>query len=488
MSSRAFYLGLITLSVLYVTFLAVRYFQTKNKLGLNNIAAYFVSLIVALLIFSIVQKFHYPDNADRYNKSFTSRLATATGEDNSVGLRLKFWDWTFDLIKENPVLGVGLGNWKIVILEKENPPKLNFTYQNKVHNDFLEVSAESGLLAGFVFSSIFVIVFFIFIKTVYQIKSKGEIKYYFLPAFGLLAYIFDAFFNFPQDRPQIQALFALYAGMGVAFSFEFSKKIKDNNRYIKQSLTLNKKWGWLIPAFVIILISVTGYILVLNFKSLKLQRIFKEEEVTGRIKTNSAFFINQFPSIPNLSSTGVPINLQIARKLTDEKQYNKVKELLTAENPSPFDSRREYFLAHACFQLNQVDSALNYIQQAYRQKPLYFDYTELYCKILEALGRENEAISLLDTFLIDNKEEKQAWQYKAAYFYKLGEKQEAVEIMDSAYLLFPDDTSVIRQRDSYSINYLMPYYQEAIRLYNAKNYDEAIKLFKMSEEGYEKLK
>ena len=51
MSSRAFYLGLIAISVFYLAFLLVRYYQSRNKLLLKNITIYFTSLIIALLVF-----------------------------------------------------------------------------------------------------------------------------------------------------------------------------------------------------------------------------------------------------------------------------------------------------------------------------------------------------------------------------------------------------------------------------------------------------
>lgn len=486
MSSRAFYIGLIIVSVLYGTFLIIRYFQTKNKIFFKNGAVYFSSLILAFIIFSIVQNFYYPHKEDRYNASFSERLSTVTVNEQR-NARLKFWGWTVDLIKENPVLGVGSGNWKIVILERENLEKANFTYMYKVHNDFLEITAESGLIAGFLFISMFVIVFFLFVKTIFQAKFKGADRYFFLPAFGLLTYMFDAFFNFPHDRPQIQALFALYVAMGVAFSFEFFNNTRGNSRKIKFGVKLDKKWVWPILSFVILLISATGYILALNFKSLKIQRIYKEEEVTGMIKTNSTYYINQFPSIPNLSSTGVPLNLQIAKKLVNEKQYRKVKDILRKENLSPFDSRREYFLSYTYFELKNIDSALYFIQQAHNQKPLNFEYIELYCKILESLGMEDDAISVLDTFLINGKNESKAWRYKAMYIYRLGKKQQAIEILDSAYISFPNDTALIQQRDNYSIEYLMPSYLEALRQFNANNYKEAIRLFENNEAGFEQL-
>ncbi len=489
MSSRSFYLGLITISALYSTFLVVRYYQTKNKIYLKDIGIYITSLIIAFLVFSAVQKNSYPEKADRYNKSFTDRLATLTVDGGGSEARLKFWGWSFDLIKENPVLGVGLGNWKIVILEKENQIKPHFSYMNKVHNDFIEISAERGILGGLMFISIFIFIFYFFLKSLIHDKSNEVIKFYFLPALGLLAYIFDAFFNFPHDRPQLQSLFALYVGMGIAFSFEFSnkEKLKYKVSLIKSGVKSRERWFWGLSTFILISTLFSGYILFLNYKSLKLQRLFKDEKTSSRKKTPSAFFISNYNPIPSLASTNDPINTLIANKLNEEGHYRKALSFIYSQNPSPFDSRHEFYLSFSYNKLNKFDSALYYIQQAYQLKPLYFVYTQHMCNVLESMNREDEAIAILDRFLVKTKNEQKAWKYGAALNFKLGDKNKAAQLMDSAFHYFPKDTAIIRLRDYYSIAYEMPNYSEAIEYYQAKDYKEAIKYFKLSESGFEKL-
>lgn len=485
MSTRAFYLGLITLSFLYVTFLIIRFFQTKSKCYVNITITYLINLLVAFIIFSAVQAYFYPDNQTKYNKGFTDRLSTITVQESN-NARLKYWNWTFDLIKENPILGVGLGNWKIVILEKENQIKPSFSYMYKVHNDFIEISAETGILGGLMFLLIFILTFLFFLKLIFQIKTDKIIKYYYIPAFGLLAYTFDAFFNFPHDRPQMQALFALYVGMGIALSLELSNQ---KNKILHTGVGDKplKKWFWGLSTFVFILSVVTGYVLVLNYKSLKLQKIFKDEKTSGRIKTPSTFFINNYHLIPNLASTSDPINTLIANKLNEEGQYKKALSFLYSQNPSPFDSRHEFYISFSYSKLNQFDSALYYIQRAYELKPLYFVYTQHMCNVLESMKKESEAVIVLDRFLVNTKNEKKAWKYGAALNFKLHNKKKAAMLMDSAFHYFPNDTSIIRLRDYYSVEYEMPDYPQAIKYYNAGDYRKAIKYFKLCELGFEKL-
>jgi len=63
-----------------------------------------------------------------------------------------------------------------------------------------------------------------FIRALLKNSSPERLALLFLPAFGLLCYGVDAFFNFPQDRPEMQALFALYVGLAVAVTSLYTRE------------------------------------------------------------------------------------------------------------------------------------------------------------------------------------------------------------------------------------------------------------------------
>src|SRR5690606_731233 len=125
---------------------------------------------------------------------------------------------TLHLVQEEPILGVGLGNWKVRVLKEENLTSPGYVLNYKAHNDFLETTAETGLLGGLLYLSIFALIFWQFLRRfLSKDNNDEELSAFFLPAVGMVFYSFDALFNFPQDRPEIAALFALYAGAGMAF-------------------------------------------------------------------------------------------------------------------------------------------------------------------------------------------------------------------------------------------------------------------------------
>ncbi|MFZ4413961.1 MAG: O-antigen ligase family protein, partial [Bacteroidales bacterium] len=112
MSTRAFYLGLIFLALIYGAYLLIIFLRDRKKTGLKTLSFFFGSLLIAFLFFSFTQHFLYPKKIDIYNKSYTERLSTITSGEAG---RLESWKRSALLFKQDPLLGVGTGNWKIQV-------------------------------------------------------------------------------------------------------------------------------------------------------------------------------------------------------------------------------------------------------------------------------------------------------------------------------------------------------------------------------------
>jgi O-antigen ligase len=81
------------------------------------------------------------------------KLSTYRDEKSSARWRLQIWQWTADVIKHYPVLGLGAG-WEVY----ENYVKTHYDVKPGIetpqaHNNFLEVAAESGLGAAALFAA-----------------------------------------------------------------------------------------------------------------------------------------------------------------------------------------------------------------------------------------------------------------------------------------------------------------------------------------------
>jgi len=497
MSSRAFYIGLFFLTVAYLAYLGLNYFREKNKNFARLILLYAGGLVASILIFTVTQEVLYPKKAGVYNVGITQRLSTISEKEESSNKRLTAWERSFHVIKKEPLLGCGLGNWKVVTLKEENETNPNYIYQYKAHNDFIETTTEVGIFGGLFFAAIFLVILFRFFKSVYLQKDSDYVKYLFLPAFGLMAYFFDAFFNFPQDRPEIQALFALFAGAGIALTQISVPKNnqsapEDNTSQEENRLTrfsgsylqvIEKRGPVAYQIFAVklaVLLLVCGYVLILNYQSLKLQRIIKDEMNTGKLTQSSDMFMNGFPWIPDINVVGEPISAQKARYLINEKKYDKAIEVLKKDHSSPYDTRPEYFIAMAYFNQGKNDSAMVYNQKVFQYKPRMFENVSMMCAILERTGKNKEAIALLDDFLTKVKDNSKAWVMNTQFLNNIGELKRAAACIDSAYKYFPSDTTIVKRRDFQRSRMLIaPYadlFNRALGAYQTQKYDVAVPL------------
>lgn len=107
-------------------------------------------------------------------------------------LRLMSWDAGFDLVLENPITGVGIGDVtsemsKIYLIKRYNTPmkqKLN------AHNEFLQITLETGIIGLFLVLSMF---YYLFKSIIF------DGKYYFLNLgflfIMLVGFLFESVLN-----------------------------------------------------------------------------------------------------------------------------------------------------------------------------------------------------------------------------------------------------------------------------------------------------
>ena len=500
MSTRAFYVGIIALTIVMIIFFIMRYAKTNDKYNMRLMVIYLILVVCGFGIFSSVQKFLYPKEADGFTVSVAARMSTIT--DPGGAGRVEGWKRSWNVFKEDPILGIGLGNWKIATLKEENQTSIDFTYQYKAHNDFIETTTEIGIFGGLLFISIFVLSGWILLMTLHKDPTSEKLKFFFLPAIGLFCYSFDANFNFPQDRPEMQALFGLYAGLAVAItSFYPNKSLvtsQNNNLHLSSilnrtkvnfSLFFNSKQNKkTYNSFSISLIIISGlilaansYILILNFNSLKLQRFIKVEINREKLTLPASKFLNGFPPIPDINVVGEPIAVQKARYLINEKRYNEAITLLKNDQSSPYDTRKEYFIAMSYNSQNNIDSSLAYSQKAYNMKPFFFKNIAILCNLLQKKGMIKEGDSIVSKYLRVTKTNKEAWLYASSFYDKAGNMKKAVSVIDSASNHFPTDSLVLKQKSSINRKSVMVLYQglrnEASAAFNAKKYNEAARLY-----------
>ena len=140
---RGAYLGIIA-GTLLAAFLYLWLGQTRQYRLAAGAALAVVFLIGAMVAAIRITK---PDNAI----PFLSRLSTISLQDGSVQTRFIGWNAAWQSFKERPLLGVGMENYNLVF-NKYFPARYynlapSETYFDRSHNHYLNILAESGVLA-----------------------------------------------------------------------------------------------------------------------------------------------------------------------------------------------------------------------------------------------------------------------------------------------------------------------------------------------------
>ena len=192
----------ITLSNYFVLLLIIGFsFINYNK------KVFLKSIFLILVIFF---SFNAPSLLDSKRSDKNQELVSITKtSDESSNQRIRYYTQGIKQIINNPVFGVGFGNWKIASVKYDKESAVEYVVPYHMHNDFLQFGAELGLIGITLY-----LIFFIsgFSKSLIDFK-KLKIRYDTRALVVLLffTYLFiDSNLNFPFARPMIYLQFLLF--------------------------------------------------------------------------------------------------------------------------------------------------------------------------------------------------------------------------------------------------------------------------------------
>tara|TARA_B100001093_G_scaffold84505_1_gene76036 strand:+ start:17 stop:1288 length:1272 start_codon:yes stop_codon:yes gene_type:complete len=190
LGTRGAFLGLIICFGLYIIYLIINYKTIKNNLS-------GLLLIILSVILSVI--FNLNSSTKGKNNSVIDRASSISisTTDGSVNQRLRYYKQGLTQFLKTPLLGVGIGNWKLISIEYDKEDIKGYTVPYHAHNDFIQILSEQGVI-GFV-SYLMVFVSFIFIILKRKLIYTNKV-YIFLTA-SFLVFFLDSNLNFPIARP-----------------------------------------------------------------------------------------------------------------------------------------------------------------------------------------------------------------------------------------------------------------------------------------------
>jgi probable O-glycosylation ligase (exosortase A-associated) len=193
----------------------------------KKMLALVISLILALATLAVL-----PQNL---LKRFAS-IQNATQEDQSAQERLRMWGISWEIIKDYPLVGVGIRN----ILMVQGHYTVMDEKKLVAHNSYLQIATDAGLPALALFLALFAITWWRLIRARWILKVYAPdsplIKYSHGMEAGMFAYMAAGFFASRQDLELLYTVFALAASL-IPLAREYEREARTREYVERQGIT-----------------------------------------------------------------------------------------------------------------------------------------------------------------------------------------------------------------------------------------------------------
>ena len=363
LGSRGANLMSIVIILLYFLFQRIN----KNDFRLGSLLSIVISFATGLFFNKILFS---------GNRSLEFVERTTTFSTNSTFQRLRFWKDAFNTFLENPLFGIGTGNWKIKSIDYDRMFMKDYSVPYHVHNDFLEILAEQGIIGFFLFFSCLGIVFLILTKKLIETNENKLI--YFTLFISILVYTSDSLLNFPFARPISQIHFLAFLAITLILKkneFEFTNNIFNQNKRNFFAL------------LIVISIPVT-------YISYKVLNSFQDQNFLilasrGRIENIKSDDILKIKSdLPNLTATAVPIEAMKANillsKTEDFENLDTILKMVDKGNKAnPYMYLSDAVRAVVYAKKQEIDSSYIYAKKAFYGIPDHNFHFNILMDIIE---------------------------------------------------------------------------------------------------------
>ncbi len=228
--------------------------NTNNNQLRNRIINFILVILMSIFVSILSSNYHNPE------RSVIDRVSSiANLNDPSVNERIILWQKSIKIFLDNPILGVGPGNWKIVFPQYGTNglrAETGFTNFRRPHNDYLWILTETGIFGLIFYLLIFFFVFYYGIKTLFQIHSMNQKIYIMCLLFGITGYLVISFFSFPKER----------ITHGIFLTLIISNIISIYHESFPLKVILKIPRGLLV-ILVMIIVSISGYVGYIRFIS-----------------------------------------------------------------------------------------------------------------------------------------------------------------------------------------------------------------------------
>ena len=439
LNARSTFLALLFIICIYVVFFIREYLKIRSAKMFVNLVGIVVLFIIGILLSNVLfshSKIYSSDFYGTFLQKMSSIKLSNEGSDN------RFWLWgnALSYIKNNLLFGCGYGNWKLTAIPYERNTLNELIVSLHVHNDFLETTAETGIIGGLLFVSIFIVLAWFIFKTYLQ-KRHFQLKEIAPVLLAILAcYFVDANLNFPKGRPIMQFYFAFLLALCYNFYHDgglspFSlKKVS-----ISQRMFGSVYMVVLIPAIII---------QVFIYNSLVAQEQFSMDSLQQPPSMNWDDVKDVFPVIPNMDIQCLPIGEIKAKYLIKENRNDEALNLLLdCSHVNPDLGYNDYLQGIVYFKTNRIDSAWYHATRAFDKRPRAVPFCQ-FLLTLCAVRKDKITADQVFNKAISLNNNSRLWNHYIEVLSNLKvDNGKLMSLTDSALKKFPDDESLKKTKN-----------------------------------------
>lgn len=424
-NARTTLLSLILITICFISYQLIQ--STEKKKAAIKLLLIIMPILIFITVVNIV--FKQANLTGRYS-STTERLKQINVEDGSANARLSFYKNAIQLIKTKPVFGIGLGNYRVESIPYEDWGASTLSLH--AHNDFLELTAETGLLNGILYFLFFGLILILNIKKILSTTQQHVKNVAFLTILLLIIYGIDSIFNFPFYRPTMQICFCLI----LAFT-HVNGAVLDSNQINKKTIFLG----------LIIFSALPVYVTYNAYKTSNLEYLIQTDNInfqpSGVLKGDDV--INSKPKFPNVFQSSESYVEYAGIYYFREKKYDlALKYLDSANKINPYLGRPDFYKYLIFTEMGQADSAYKHIKNAFYIKPINDNFFLHAINTASSIKDSTEILKMFATPLKSNKARRWVITYDALKNIGVN-KNSLIKFEKVGFDEFPKDSTVTKK-------------------------------------------
>lgn len=201
----AFVLSFALIAVSAVVYIS----QKKLRFSIESLRIYkvrifhFWALVATVIALNFIQPLLFGASTTSNISTVEKAASIFDPQNSSRSERIALWEKSLLIIKDYPLLGVGAGNWKIVLPKyglAGTRMEMGTVHFPQPHNDFLWVASETGILGAIAYAFFFLLGIYYCAGIVNRSENLQDQILSLAMALGIIGYLTISLFDFPKER------------------------------------------------------------------------------------------------------------------------------------------------------------------------------------------------------------------------------------------------------------------------------------------------